>query len=507
MKKWPFHPRPLPGESFASLVVRHARAHGLPWYTYLNWSLKHRNRFDPDCIGPDRKAVLSPLMSMSEEEVNALTLESLLGDTLSTLIPRNQMDWVLGGLLPPEGRKNVAFSHCPACLLSDPTPYFRLTWRCAYLTVCPDHNNLYIDRCGICFAGLPAHTEQDDSPDFAHCAHCSSLLLPQCVFAKSDWDVFEKFLAGASDTPPVSGPQVNSRYGLLSGVRFLVSFIRSSSAPSRRLRNVLARSLPAQIAVVNGMVDRRRFEGCAFFERRALLEVCGFLITEWPQRFVKACTDAGVTASAFLSLQRDRPNWVYQAIQDYLVKARYSPSIQEVTSAIQATASARLPINRSSVARRLGSRDAAALGAVFGRQQVKMNKAEALLFLMKASRYVGQLPEARTERASKMLHLLAIGLSAFSDLTIESLCELGPAEGAALAGQWEKQLEAVGIPVSSPEPDHPMFFSSRFGLALQGHSIRATAVALLKRFAPTHPWHSASALRGVLGGVVTADCT
>ncbi|MEC4591904.1 TniQ family protein [Nitrospirillum amazonense] len=60
-----------------------------------------------------------------------------------------KLDW-----LPPAGRDGAArcFGQqaCPLCLAGDAQPYLRLRWRLLFVSVCPVHGCLLIDRCPRC---------------------------------------------------------------------------------------------------------------------------------------------------------------------------------------------------------------------------------------------------------------------------------------------------------------------------------------------------------------------
>jgi len=46
--------------------------------------------------------------------------------------------------------KKPIYKYCPACLASDPTPYFRQSWRLASTYICPLHRMILRDSCHQC---------------------------------------------------------------------------------------------------------------------------------------------------------------------------------------------------------------------------------------------------------------------------------------------------------------------------------------------------------------------
>ena len=44
--------------------------------------------------------------------------------------------------------------YCPLCLKDDPVPYFRMIWHLPFVTVCPVHHVLLVNRCPSCYSTI-----------------------------------------------------------------------------------------------------------------------------------------------------------------------------------------------------------------------------------------------------------------------------------------------------------------------------------------------------------------
>jgi hypothetical protein len=165
-KRLPICPPPQKDELLSSWLVRLSRANSekLSTFTKLifDGSTFHSQftrepptagfwLHDPDrSINAQQIEALSKATGQSPQQLEQLTLLSLKGQ-LAHGIPRNgNVRWLLHtGTHNSKGtRKGLQF--CPACLAEDAQPYFRRSWRLAFVTVCPKHRLLLSDSCSHC---------------------------------------------------------------------------------------------------------------------------------------------------------------------------------------------------------------------------------------------------------------------------------------------------------------------------------------------------------------------
>jgi len=63
---------------------------------------------------------------------------------------------------------------CPACLAEDAVPYFRRSWRLAFVTLCARHGRRLLDRCAACRAPLRFELISLEAASLAVCYRCAS---------------------------------------------------------------------------------------------------------------------------------------------------------------------------------------------------------------------------------------------------------------------------------------------------------------------------------------------
>ncbi len=149
---WPGRPRLLPGESLSSWFARTAAANGLrPAELFrIMQPGSDRNPRDLDRYADD--PLLYLLADRAGVERGALlqaTFRHWVGAVFAHDDGLNKLPW-----LPPAGRQGgrrcFGQQLCPWCLQADAVPYLRLSWRLSFVTVCPVHQRLLLDRCPAC---------------------------------------------------------------------------------------------------------------------------------------------------------------------------------------------------------------------------------------------------------------------------------------------------------------------------------------------------------------------
>lgn len=149
---WPGRPPLMEGESFSSWFARVAAANGLrPAELYR--IVQPGGGLSPRDL--DRHGDIHLLGAMadktgvSREELEQSTFHRWAGWAFERDDGLVKLDW-----LPPAGREKAkrCFGQqvCPSCLAEDTIPHLRLGWRLSFLTVCPVHGRLLLDRCPAC---------------------------------------------------------------------------------------------------------------------------------------------------------------------------------------------------------------------------------------------------------------------------------------------------------------------------------------------------------------------
>lgn len=168
--KLPVRPRPKPGETFASWVIRIAIANGTSVRGLVQFAWKKYSADAAQHGLPNLKLNPGSFVLVNHLE-NRLYLVLL---SLLTGIPEDDLDasrlcsqnyLYAAHLLTPDGsygrkKSEAPFqtatrqseSFCPACLAED--FYLRRTWRTAFLPLCTAHTRTLLDECPKCHAGL-----------------------------------------------------------------------------------------------------------------------------------------------------------------------------------------------------------------------------------------------------------------------------------------------------------------------------------------------------------------
>lgn len=158
---WPVRYKPLPDELLSSWLVRLAHGHGLKVQTFCNLIFGNRlqvwNR-DIDRLGPDWLVnELSARTGTPLEIAHRTTLRAYEGLLYPQFKLSGVLQWILTLKMYHRKHEGFGLQYCPLCLLEEPEPYFRKSWRVAFNTVCVQHQCMMRDRCPNCGAGVAFH--------------------------------------------------------------------------------------------------------------------------------------------------------------------------------------------------------------------------------------------------------------------------------------------------------------------------------------------------------------
>lgn len=174
---WPAHPQARDGESYTSWLTRVSHANGQDVSRLARalggetWRvIRHDNDLDPH---PDLLARMSSGTGLSVAAQRRLTLERFDDRLHSARLSRHE--WILTLGTASRARVRYGQQACVACL-AEPDPYLKLEWRVAFITACPRHRMLLIDRCHACGSHLdPVQSPLTQHP-FRQCYRCAANL-------------------------------------------------------------------------------------------------------------------------------------------------------------------------------------------------------------------------------------------------------------------------------------------------------------------------------------------
>lgn len=248
----------------------------------------------------------------------------------------NKMPW-----LPPAGREGgrrcFGQQLCPWCLQADPQPYLRLIWRLSFVTVCPVHGRLLLDRCPIC--SEPFGVLRMDRVQEMRCQSCATDLR---TFAAD---------APLVDTVPVQkellrtiglGWSEMGTYGPVYSfaaldILALITRLLSGGRHAHALRGWVS-SHADGLAVAPETIPRAR-EGALLGARarNVLVPMAHWLMSDWPHRFVAAAKSIGMTGRDICKRpDRDYPFAFAHAIEWHLKLPEKRGNRDEVLAAKEA---------------------------------------------------------------------------------------------------------------------------------------------------------------------------
>jgi hypothetical protein len=296
----PGRPALLPDESLSSWFARTARANGLrPAELYRivqPGGDRHPHDLDRHADAPLLHLVATKT-GLNADDLSHATFRRWAGAVFESDDGLGKLPW-----LAPAGREGglrcFGQQLCPWCLAVDSEPYLRLTWRLGFVTTCPKHDRLLLDRCGAC--GEPYSVLRQDARSGISCPACG-------VDARTL----------TADTPPVASISVQEEWlrTIKAGWRSMGSYGLVYSFAALQILSVLTRLLAGGrhahalrgwiagqapgLAVPPETIPRAR-EGALLTPRArcVLVAMATWLMGEWPNRFVAAAQAVGLARPA-----------------------------------------------------------------------------------------------------------------------------------------------------------------------------------------------------------------
>lgn len=336
-------PAPLPGESLSSWRQRVAWANGLPLFPI---ELGRLQRSDPDlCVDPSELLWISTTYGRPAAELEHMTLRRELGAVVRLIESRRHAPWWLRPKYgaPAAGHGSM---YCSACL-SEGTPYFRLDWRLAFNTVCPQHQTLYQDTCPHCghpcwpaACGTRVHLNEGFS-SFAECWHCGGRLDRQ---------------AGIPEADPVAAMQGDlslagfKRIEVLEALRALCQLILRRK-PGKLILG-LQTGQGSNTALLDQLRSARAVEDLPVVVRNRLLSEAASLLADWPTRFLTRAAQAELRRFHFDAAE-DLPEWFEEVVNGPLAKQNRNVRRADILAMADTLRSQGIPVTKAEIRRRL----------------------------------------------------------------------------------------------------------------------------------------------------------
>jgi len=295
-------PRPEKDELFSCWLVRLAWNNGEKLHPFcvrrlgVRWNVWGH---DVDRLAPldiiERAAIKT---GIDIERVFSTTLAAFEGKIYERHVTKGVAQWIM-----PIGRYSRTRTlhgqqFCPWCLREDVVPYFRKSWRLAFVVTCERHGIVLSDDCPRCRAPISYH-EGDFGKDFLR-DFCPLTLCPRC-----GWDLrieispapiaeseIQKFQRKLSDAIGSRWIEVNAGRAIycmsfFGGLHALVRIL-SSNAYTKPIRDyLLARD--GFLPLPSGFPKKtNRFEDLRVGDRYVVMRLLGQILSTWPRRLLRS---------------------------------------------------------------------------------------------------------------------------------------------------------------------------------------------------------------------------
>ncbi|MBX9871228.1 MAG: TniQ family protein [Burkholderiaceae bacterium] len=310
-------PSQLPDESLSSWRQRTAWANGYRLFPIPNG---HLRRSDPD-MGFNEAELqwVAALHDTTVDACHAMTLSGQIGRFVSHVASRSQPRWWLRSRYGMTDRHHGSM-YCPHCLEEDSSPYFRLSWRLGFTTVCTKHEVLLTDQCPQCgrapwpsACAIGSHI----SPRFGsfdQCPYCDYNLTNQTMSRLASPTVVD-FAATRPET--LAGLfQADIVESLLALRSICHLFIRNR--PRRAIIDSGSRWSAIARAVSPACLVQNSIEHAPVNDRHLLITASVEICKSWPNSFCDFAVAAGVTRAHFNGSTSIHPIWMNNVIDERL---------------------------------------------------------------------------------------------------------------------------------------------------------------------------------------------
>ncbi|UKJ73265.1 TniQ family protein [Azospirillum brasilense] len=304
---WPWRPALLPDETFSSWFARLAAGNGLypaELYRLVKPGAHPRPRDLDRYVEPDLQVTLAERTGVDPEALRQATFIRWAGLVFEEDDGRNKLAWLpLAGT--EDSKRSFGQQVCPACLSEDTVPYLRLSWRLGFVTACPRHRKLLIDRCTGC--GEPVQILRTIPDKGVRCWKCGTDFARAPQDALPDASELERQQQLLDIT--ATGWTSLGAYGpVYSFVYFRVLMLVFRLLATGRHADPLRTWIAARRGDSPPNVPRiKQVELLNTRCRHELLNMTAELLADWPNRFVDACRGVGVTNRHLIKGDRHYP--------------------------------------------------------------------------------------------------------------------------------------------------------------------------------------------------------
>ena len=274
--------------------------------------------------------------------------------------------WILRAGIYHRTRRLFGQQYCPRCLREDREPYFRKSWRLAFITLCSKHNVLLLDRCPRC--GSPVNFHRDEMGDRNKACAQSLVCCHKCAFdlRRSTVQTAKKIVTAVdAKNQNILLAGIEQRWVQLHNAQpiYCLSFfpvlhqlmrILNSRAKLRDCSNYLIAIPKKQKLQKRHLNKKREIEQLSPIERLHLLRAVFHLFDDWPNRFIDICLRFKIPSSELFRDFDNPPYWFWKPVRDHLYHPDYSPTDEEIRSVIRFMYRQNIPPTKRNISRFFG---------------------------------------------------------------------------------------------------------------------------------------------------------
>ena len=519
-------PPPRPLESLSSWRQRAGVANGFRRYPAPDGM---RAAHDPDRLPRlDEMRWLEEEHRVSEFSVRGTTLEHFGVQIAPEFGATPKLRWVL----PLGTRKQVHFGPlcCPQCLSEDEIPYFRISWRFAFLGCCPKHGCDLLDRCPNCGHALwPANIRNLSDrawQDFSCCPLCQGrLTVGNSQPARVDEFSDNLWRCASAGVVPPELRQAENSIEVFSGLWTMCQLlIRHQSGHLWELLPFEG-SVPSFLAAVDDKSSE--IELLPLAERVRVLRAAHWLLQEWPLRFLDVTSRGELSRHHFTATRAHHPRWLVELLEKSLARRKRGVTTAQVHTAIEEIKASGRKLSKSEVRRTLGVTEARAIDELLS-QRRSATTGELIALCRKFEQRMATIPTSRDQRVTLLRDYLILLLSVLSGMQVESVCEMQESEVESVlatstiitatddpirhliivrARQLNDEYASTArAELARLSADGSNWFLSRTGDSLAGPSVRERVAKLMRSGFPEDLWNSADAFTDIWQAGETSLC-
>ncbi len=365
---WPIHPQRQADELLSSWLVRIAKAFDLKLHTFARVGLPGFEIWTRDIdknAQPELLELIAKRTGRTLSEVEQATLSSYDDILVAGKIFSGRSQWVMPLGIYHRTHRNNGLTFCPMCLAEDKIPYFRRSWRLAFLVICSKHQIQMYDSCPQCGAAVTffrhdfknRYTPQPIN--IAECYNCHfDLRFAQTIVVKDT--TFINFIIDLQNI-------LDSQIALLNGepiysflyfevIRQLLKLLTLDRYGIKLRKAIENRSgIIMEPFQIEGL--QNSFETLPFSVRSNALKLIPWLMQDWPNRFISIVEKSNLTRSRIVRDMGYVPYWFESVIREYFDRSTYRPTHEEINSAFIWLSTNKNNVTKKDLTNSLGFRD------------------------------------------------------------------------------------------------------------------------------------------------------